>query len=377
MFRQGVTPLPFCFPQSHFTFILTFVILRQHTHMKAVVYDNFQGQISIQNVPDPSPANHSVILKVEASGMCLSDWHGWMGHDAGINLPHVPGHELAGTIVAIGEEVRKWKTGQRVTVPFVGGCGICVYCQEGNQQVCDQQFQAGFTAWGSFAEYVVIDHADENLVALPEDLGFVEAASLGCRFITAYRGLIAQGQLSAGQQVAIHGCGGVGLSAIQIAKAAGARVIAIDITDEKCALAKSLGAEVTVNGRRENVALAVKEWSHGGVHLSVDALGHKETCLNSIYSLRKRGRHIQIGLMTEEHSSPEIPMPLIVANELEILGSHGMQAHQYPEMFKMIRDTPINLSAMISKTVRLADIPDLLPKMNQSKQPGITVISSF
>ena len=130
--------------------------------MKAVFYETFGGPIQIETVPDPSPPPKGVVVKVGASGLCLSDWHGWMGHDPDIVLPHVPGHELAGTIVEIGSEVENWRPGQRVTVPFVGGCGSCEYCNSGDQQVCERQFQPGFTAWGSFAEYVALDYADET-----------------------------------------------------------------------------------------------------------------------------------------------------------------------------------------------------------------------
>jgi len=345
--------------------------------MKVAVYEEFQGPISITSASDPVPPESGVILKVEASGLCHSDWHGWMGHDPDIILPHVPGHEFSGTIMTIGKNVKNWQEGQRVTVPFVGGCGSCGYCLSGNQQVCDHQFQPGFTAWGSFAEYVAIDYADINLVELPHDLNFLEAAGLGCRFITAYRGIREQGKLSSDQAIAIHGCGGVGLSAIQIAKGIGAKVIAIDISDEKCKLAKDLGADYTINASTTNVVQAVKDLSGGGVHVSIDALGHTVTCLNSINGLRKMGKHIQIGLMTASHATPPIPMPLVVANELEILGSHGMQAHKYGAMFDFIKATGINLRKMITKTIPLEAVPIHLPEMHQYNSPGIMVINSF
>ncbi|WP_019669763.1 zinc-dependent alcohol dehydrogenase family protein [Eudoraea adriatica] len=345
--------------------------------MKAALYNEFQGQISVAGVNDPSPSDFGVVIKVEASGLCLSDWHGWMGHDRDIVLPHVPGHELAGTVMTVGKEVTNWSEGQRVTVPFVGGCGSCTYCLEGNQQVCDYQFQPGFTAWGSFAEYVAIDYADENLVELPHDINFLEAAGLGCRFITAYRGIREQGKLTSDQTIAIHGCGGVGLSAIQIAKGIGAKVLAIDISDEKCKKASDLGADFTINASKNNVVQAIKELSNGGVHISIDALGHTTTCLNSIMGLRKRGKHIQIGLMTASHATPPIPMPLVVANELEILGSHGMQSHKYGEMFDFIKAAKINLGKMITQTITLEEVPMHLPQMHQSNSAGITVINSF
>jgi alcohol dehydrogenase len=208
-------------------------------------------------------------------------------------------------------------------------------------------------------------------------MNFLEAAGLGCRFITAYRGVRAQGKLTSDQTIAIHGCGGVGLSAIQIAKGIGAKVIAIDISDEKCNLAKALGADYTINASTTNVVQAIKELSGGGVHVSMDALGHSVTCLNSINGLRKQGKHIQIGLMTGSHATPPIPMSLVVANELEILGSHGMQAHKYPEMFDFIKTSGIKLGKMITETISLEAVPIHLPKMHQYNSPGIKVINSF
>ncbi len=187
--------------------------------MKAVVYEAFEKPLTIQNVPDPVPGEHGVVIRVEANGICRSDWHGWMGHDPDIKLPHVPGHELAGVIEEVGKDVSRWRRGDRVTLPFVCGCGTCPQCVSGNHQICDRQCQPGFTHWGSFAQFVAIDRADINLVRLPDTLDFVTAASLGCRFITSFRAIVAQGKVSAGQWVAVHGCGGVGLSAIMIADA--------------------------------------------------------------------------------------------------------------------------------------------------------------
>ena len=342
--------------------------------MKAAYYESFGGPIHVGNLPDPEPTHDGVVVKVEASGLCLSDWHGWMGHDPDIKLPHVPGHELAGTIVDVGKEVTKFRTGDRITVPFVAGCGTCVYCLQGDQQVCNNQFQPGFTAWGSFAEYVAIDYADVNLAILPNEFDFTSAASLGCRFITAYRALKDQAKLSAGQTVAIHGCGGVGLSAIQIGKALGAKVIAVDISENKCKFASGLGADFTINANKSEVVETIRDLSNGGVHVSLDALGYTETCLNSIHSLRKRGKHIQVGLMTEDHATPKIPMPVVIANELEIIGSHGMQAFKYQEVFELIQSCKINLNQLISEMISLEELPQQLPELNTKETPGISVI---
>ena len=346
--------------------------------MRAAIYDQFQGPISIQNLPDPSPTPDGVVVRVEANGICRSDWHGWMGHDDGISLPHVPGHEIAGVVEAAGSEVTNWKAGDRVTLPFVCGCGECPQCRSGNHQVCDHQFQPGFTAWGSFAQYVAIEYAQINLVKLPEEIDFVTAASLGCRFVTSFRAVVDQGKVAAGQWVAVHGCGGVGLSAIMIAAALGARVIAIDISDEKLNCARSLGASESVNARSvADVVAAIRDLTHGGAHLSIDALGSQTTSFNSISCLAKRGKHIQVGLMLADQSHPTVPMDQIIANELEILGSHGMQAHRYPELLAMIAKGKLHPEKLVGRRVTLEESVHELMSMDRFEGTGVAVINRF
>lgn len=346
--------------------------------MKAVVYESFSAPPQLKTVPDPTPETSGVVIKVMATGVCRSDWHGWVGHDPDIHLPHVPGHEFSGIVEAVGKQVTKWRVGDRVTVPFVAGCGHCPECHSGNHQVCDHQFQPGFTHWGSFAEYVSIHQADINLVALPETLDFTTAASLGCRFVTSFRAVVDQGKTSAGQWVAVHGCGGVGLSAIMIANAIGANVIAIDISEDKLALARALGAVATVNAAKvPNVVEAVREITGGGAHVSLDALGHPTTCFNSISNLRKRGKHVQVGLMLGEHSTPAIPMSKVIAHELEILGSHGMQAHRYDAMFAMMKSGKLAPEKLIGRTINLEESINVLMNMDKFEVAGVTVVTEF
>ncbi|PRH88061.1 alcohol dehydrogenase [Labrys okinawensis] len=346
--------------------------------MKAVVFEQFGQPPTLQGVPDPTPSPEGVVVKVEATGLCRSDWHGWMGHDPDIVLPHVPGHELAGTIVAVGSQVRRWRAGQRVTVPFVAGCGHCRECAGGNQQVCEQQFQPGFTAWGSFAEFVALDFADANLVELPETLDSATAASLGCRFATSFRAVVDQGRVRAGDWVAVHGCGGVGLSAIMIASAVGANVVAIDLTDEKLDFARQLGAVATINAARtEDVVAAVRDLTGGGAQVSLDALGHPVTSANSIGNLRRRGRHVQVGLMLGDHARPPIPMDRVIAYELEILGSHGMQAFRYQAMFDMIAAGKLMPQKLIGSRIGLEEAPEALMRMDRFDGIGISVVTRF
>ena len=346
--------------------------------MKAAVYHQFGARLSIEQVPDPQPPADGVVIKVMATGLCRSDWHGWMGHDPDISLPHIPGHELAGVIESVGRDVINWKAGDRVTLPFVCGCGTCPQCESGNQQVCDHQFQPGFTHWGSFAEYVSIKYADENLVHLPENIDFASAASLGCRFVTSFRAIVAQGRVREGQWLAIHGCGGIGLSAIMIANALGARVVAVDISDDKLDFARSLGASETVNANSSHdVVKEIQDITNGGVHISMDALGSPVTCFNSISNLRKRGRHVQVGLMVEDHAHPNVPMDKVLANELEIVGSHGMQAHKYGEMLSMIEGGKLHPEKLIGKLISLEESLTELVNLDNYSGTGVKVITRF
>ena len=346
--------------------------------MKAMYYDAFGKQPEILTLPDPTPAEGGVVVKVEASGLCRSDWHGWMGHDPDIHLPHVPGHELAGTIAAVGKGVMRYKVGDRVTVPFVSGCGRCGECHSGNQQICVNQFQPGFTHWGSFAEYVAIDYADTNLVHLPDSLAYDTAASLGCRFATSFRAIVDQGRVRPGEWVAVHGCGGVGLSAIMIATAMGANAVAIDIADDKLEFAKTIGAVAAINSTRvTDVSEAVREITKGGAHVSIDALGHPATCFNSIRNLRRRGRHVQVGLMTGDDAAPKIPIAQVISHELEIYGSHGMQAWRYDAMLEMLEAGRIAPEKLIGRRISLEEAVPALMAMDRAEGTGISVITKF
>jgi alcohol dehydrogenase len=346
--------------------------------MRAAIYEQFRQPLSVRNVSDPAPSEDGVVIEVKATGLCRSDWHGWMGHDPDIRVPHVPGHELAGIVAAKGKRVSRWNVGDRITVPFICACGTCPPCRADNQQVCDHQSQPGFTHWGSFAELVAIERADINLVALPEQMSFATAASLGCRFATSFRAVVDQAHVSEGQWVAVHGCGGVGLSAIMIAHALGARVIAIDIAKDKLDFTRTIGADETLEaGEHIDISAAVRDITRGGANVSIDALGSPQTCFNSIACLAKRGKHIQVGLLLAAHSRPALPMDLVLSKELEIIGSHGMQAHRYPAMLEMIRSGALQPQKLLGRTISLQESITALPNMDRNNSLGVTVINSF
>ncbi|MER5643246.1 alcohol dehydrogenase catalytic domain-containing protein [Streptosporangium sp. NPDC002524] len=395
--------------------------------MRAVVFDAFGADPEVREVPAPEPPPGGAVIRVEATGLCRSDWHGWQGHDPDIRVfPHVPGHELAGVVEAVGSGVASWRPGDRVTVPFVCACGSCAACLAGDHQVCEHQTQPGFTRWGSFAEYVAVDHADVNLVRLPEEMAFTTAASLGCRFATSYRAVTAVGRVRPDEWVVVHGCGGVGLSAVMIAAAAGARVIAVDVSAGALELARRFGAVACVgaepsgtepsgaepsgagsfraepsgteplgaepsgteSSRTEplgaepsgagsfraessgaDVAARVRELTSGGAHVSIDALGSPGTCLASIESLRRRGRHVQIGLLP---GLTPVPMGRVIGYELELLGSHGMAAHAYPAMLEAVAGGALRPDALVTRSIGLDEAGAALASIGSV--PGVTMI---
>jgi alcohol dehydrogenase len=335
----------------------------------------FSEPLQVETVPDPDPAPDGVVIEVQATGVCRSDWHGWMGHDPAITLPHVPGHELAGVVAAAGPHAQAFAPGDRVTVPFCCGCGRCEPCRHGHTQLCDRDFQPGFTAWGSFAELVAIPRADLNLVRLPDELGFVEAASLGCRFMTAFAAVTEHGRVGAGDWVAVHGCGGVGLSALMIATALGAAVVAVDVDEETLDLARSLGAAHTVDARSTDAAAAIVGLTGGGAHVSLDALGSAATCASSIRSLRKRGRHVQVGLMLGADRNAAVPMDRVIAHELELRGVHGMAVGRYDALLRLVTSGAVDPGRLVGRTLALEDAGAELAAMGSFAQRGVSVIT--
>ena len=257
-----------------------------------------------------------------------------------------------------------------MTVPFVCGCGRCEYCLAGDAQVCPEQTQPGFTGPGSFAELVAVHAADANLVAVPDSVDFVAAACLGCRFATAFRAVTAHGRVRAGDWLAVHGCGGVGLSAVIIGAALGARVVAAGCV--RLGAGPGPRARRGVHrgrGRCRPGRARSCEITGGGAHVSVDALGSAATAATSVRGLRRRGRHVQVGLLLD--GPTPIPMDLVVARELEIYGSHGMAARDYPPMMTMVADGTLRPGLLVGRVIGLEDAGRALAAMDgPSRGPG-------
>ena len=350
--------------------------------MRAAVMEAVRKPLVVKEVPDPKCQPNGVILRAEAEGVCRSDWHCWSGDWMWIGLvppmPLVMGHEFCGVVEEAGKEVGTFKKGDRVLVPFSQGDGNCEYCRSGQSNACANPALPGFSYWGGYGRYVAIPNADANLVPMPAEVGFLEGASMGCRFMTSYHGIVDRAQVRPGEWVAVHGCGGIGLSAIHIATAIGANVIAVDLDDRKLELAKKVGAQHVVNGKKTDAVAAIFDITKGGAHVAVDALGIAATCRNSILSLRKQGRSLQIGLTTAaEKGEVALPIDRMVTMELQLIASLGMPASRYPSMLRMVEAKKLDPKAMITETVGLDGASRVLEEMTNFQNVGVSIIDRY
>lgn len=342
--------------------------------MKAAVLRAYNADLSIETVADPICPPNGVVLDVLACGVCRSDFHGWVGHHPKVHPGDIMGHEYCGVVVESGPEAQH-KVGDRLIAPFILGCGKCTSCQTGVSNTCEQQLTPGFGMPGAYAERIAVPF-DHNLVHLPESIDPSLAAGLGCRVTTAWHALTDRANVKIGEWVAIHGTGGIGLSAVLLAKMLGARVIVVDIVQEKLDYALSFGADACVNASTENVAEAIMDITGGGAHVSLEALGIEQTTNASLDCLRVSGRHVHLGLPAGD-GRMTINMRSIYAKQLSVFGSRGMPAWKYPSLLETIERGQVDLSPLVARRIDLATASRELHAMKGETTPGTAVITDF
>ncbi len=342
--------------------------------MRAAVVRDFNEDLSLEMVADPSCPDNGVVLEVAACGVCRSDYHGWVGGHPKVQSGSILGHEYCGTVVAAGANAQH-KIGDRLIAPFILGCGHCPECNTGVSNACKNAIVPGFGAPGAYAEYVAVPF-DHNLVHLPETLSPALAAGLGCRVTTAWHALTDRANVKAGEWVAIHGTGGIGLSALLLAKMLGARVVVVDVVEDKLTHAKSLGADAAVNAASVDAATTIQDITGGGAQVSIEALGIEQTTNASVECLATLGRHVHVGMPAGD-GMMQVNMRAIYMKQVAFFGTRGMPAWKYPSLLDMIERGAVDLSPIVAREISLSGASTELRAMCGPTPPGTAVITDL
>ena len=343
--------------------------------MRAAVVREYHEDLSLETVPDPDCPENGVVLKVDACGVCRSDHHGWVGQHPKVTNGSIMGHEYCGTVVEAGRSSQH-KVGERLIAPFILACGNCPECHTGVSNACKDAAVPGFGLPGAYAEYVAVPF-DHNLVARPESISAGLAAGLGCRVTTAWHALTDRAAVQAGEWVAVHGTGGIGMAALLLAKMLGAQVVVVDVVAEKLENALALGADAAVDASKVDVVEAIRDVTGGGAHVSIEALGIAQTTNASIECLDVLGRLVQVGLPAGDHAQMVVNMNAVYVKQLAVYGTRGMPAHRYPSLLSLIEGGHVDLSPIVAREVALSETGAELAKFNGPTPPGVAVITDF
>ncbi|MET0492429.1 MAG: zinc-dependent alcohol dehydrogenase [Actinoplanes sp.] len=298
--------------------------------MRAAVVTSFDGPLEIKEVPTPEPAEGQVLVHIEASGLCHTDIHAARGDwPVKPTPPFVPGHEGVGIIESLGTGVTEHRVGQRVALPWLGrACGTCEYCVTGWETLCETQLNTGYSVDGGHAEFAVADA--RYVVAVPEGIDPAEAAPLTCAGVTTYKA-IKVGGVTPGDRVAIFGIGGLGHLALQYAQIFGGETIAVDITEDKLALAKRLGAAHVVNAATTDPVAAIE--ALGGADVAVVLAADPRVIEQAHASLRRGGRLILVALPKDNAMS--LPIFQTVLKGIRVIGSIVGTRADLAEVFRL------------------------------------------
>ena len=298
--------------------------------MLAVVVARYGGKLELMDRPVPRPAAGEVLVRVRASGLCGTDLHLLSGRMLLGDLPRILGHESAGEIVELGEGVTGWNAGDRVTIAVDVVCGRCRHCLAGQTQRCPSMQRIGFERDGGHAEYVAVPAA--NLIGLPPTLAYDAAAILPDAVACMYHSLVGQGKVGIGQKVLILGVGGLGIHGVQIARLAGAEVIATSRRPERLKIAEECGA-IPLNTQTESLKDGVRDLTRGeGMDLVVDNIGTGASIREGLSLLRPGGKLLVVAYLDDVFEVPSIPL---FKTELEIIGCRGSSRQDLEEVVRL------------------------------------------
>lgn len=336
----------------------------------AVLYRT--GELTLDDVPMPPVGPRDVLVKVAAAGICHTDLGIVDGHVPAGKLPMILGHEVAGEIVQIGDEVSATLLGMRVCVSYGIVCGSCAQCTSGNDTLCDKWQTMGRTVNGGFAEYMAAPA--ENVVLLPHHVGFEEAAIIPCSVATAFHA-VKRADIGPDQKVAILGIGGVGLNAVQFACLAGAEVIAVDVADRKLEIARSFGASACVNPQRVDVVSSIRELSAGrGADVCLEFVGSPATYRTCIDSVRRGGRVVVAGYHSE---ALQVNSLRLMLDEVTITGAHVANRSEIREIVGLLDKRRIDLGKMVTHTVAFEDILSGFRRLRTQEGDPIRIVVRF
>lgn len=317
--------------------------------MKAVQLIEPGKPLELREVTIPNIREDEVLIRIKAAGICYSDVNYRKGILPTAYLPITLGHEIAGIIEKVGNRVQGLKIGDRVCVHYLLTCGDCKHCQSGNEQFCKEGKMMGNKVDGGYAEYIAVPA--RNAVPLPKEISFEEGAIMMCSTSTSFHALL-KGRIKTGETVAIFGIGGLGQSAIQLAKIKGAKqIFAIDISEEKLAIAEKFGA-ISINGKNVNPIDEIKKLNHGeGVDIALELIGLPQTQKQAIQSLGIMGRAVFVGLTTkniEVNTYREL-----LANEGELIGANDHHLDELYTLLEYAKNGDLQTSQLISKRIPL------------------------